>query len=211
MREGAVIDLDGTLLEGNSFKIYVLFVVKEAMKAFRLDLMAVTLFYVAARLLRLIPHATMKYRLLLLLDSFMVGERIARLVDILLQRLNVALYEEIKVWQRDGYFVCLATAAPECYAGTIVARLNLDACCATSSPMNKEEWHENRGEHKLEAVQALFAEKEILLRRVVTDHGDDMPLLEANRAGDNILVAPSAQFQKTLEQRGVAYRQFTQK
>lgn len=209
MREGAVIDLDGTLLEVNSFKEYVLFAVKETMKAFRLDLMAVTLFYVAARLLRLIPHATMKYRLLLLLDSFMSGERIARLVDILLQRLNVALYEEIKVWQRDGYFVCLATAAPECYAGAIAARLNLDACCATSSPMKVTwEWHENMGEHKLLAVQALFAEKEILLRRVVTDHGDDMPLLEANRAGDNILVAPSAQFQKTLEHHGVVYRQF---
>ena len=67
---------------------------------------------------------------------------------------------------------------------------------------------ENKGVVKLEGVQKLLADENLILSAVITDHEDDLPLLQFNRHGENILVYPKQSTVEKLDENSVEYSLF---
>ena len=99
-----------------------------------------------------------------------------------------------------GYEIILATAAPEGYVKILAQRLGINRFCAT-----KKNGPENKGEEKLKNVVGILSKENMELYAVVTDHHDDLPLLEYNTCGENYLMAPDRETRLELNSKKVRY------
>lgn len=180
-RKVTVVDLDGTLVQGNTLHLYL----RAALRClwWRRPLVALRVAaLMAARAVRLIPHSTMKYG-----AARAVGAHpavIARLKQT--AHLNPQVLKLIEERKAMGDTVLLATAA-----FTFYARELWDGDLVGSELAAGPE-AECRGEHKAAAVTAYLRQHRAGLACVITDHHDDLPLLRLNPAGPNYLIHPSA-------------------
>lgn len=157
------VDLDGTLITGNSLHEYIRCGLRHSSVSVRLCLVAL----LAARRLRLCSHLAMKRRVLALVkpdDEFKADftSRVRRMV-------RHSVEEEIERHLADGGTVLLATAAPETYVPLI-----WEGCYVCSDSRSEVEC---RGEEKLRRVRRFAEDTDGLLSVVITDHPDDLPLL----------------------------------
>lgn len=188
MKKAIVVDLDGTLLAANTFRDYLKFSYGEAFRTLHLQICCLLLFYAILRILRLISHAKMKYYILKITQNFVVEERIDRFVDLEMKKVRAEVIEILEEHKRIGSISILATAAPENYALPLSKRFYFDDCCATPIVHTAfVEWHENKGTEKLKNVLNILEKRHAQLDVVVTDHKDDLPLLNANHKGKNII------------------------
>ena len=202
MRKALAIDLDGTLLATNSFQDYLLFCGQAAVHSFRFDIALSIVCWVGLRKLRLIRHATMKHHLLNRTASFMQHkERLDLFVEHELISINRRSLKLVEQYRSRGYLLILTTAAPGLYAHALAENLHIDLCCATQLPSEVVigEWHENVGAQKVDSLRRLLLVHKAELAAVITDHYDDLPLLNYNE-GDNFVVAPSPKTQQMLSQ-----------
>ena len=169
-------DLDGTLSKVNTFTLFVKVFFRMSAVS-RLNLTGIVL----ARKLRFISHAGAKQRIVSLFrrkgDGAIIEKTVEKIVaNIRHDLLRIALASDLSV---------LATAAPSLYARTLAERLGFGDVVATPP-----EGPECRGEGKvamLRRIGVYFSDNVT----VYTDHYDDLPLLEVNSGGINILVNPS--------------------
>lgn len=179
-RKVTVVDLDGTLVQGNTLHLYLRAAVRCLWWRRPLTALRVAML-MAARAARLIPHSTMKYG-----AARAVGAHpavIARLKGT--AHFNpqvIKLLEERKVM---GDTVLLATAAFTFYARELwnSELIGSDLAAGPSE--------ECRGERKAAAVAAYLRTHRANLSCVITDHHDDLPLLRLNPTGPNYLINPS--------------------
>lgn len=179
----AVVDLDGTLICGNTLHIFARCALRDALRGGRLLDAAAISGLLALRLLRLCTHRTMKFGIL----------RRARLTDSLRARFVArvdkdrcpAVAARLDSLRKDGCTLLLATAAADVYVPWIWHGDFL----ATPVADNPER-RELRGLAKLAAVRRWCADHDATLYAVITDHADDLPLLTAG-SKLNILVNPS--------------------
>lgn len=175
-RKAIAVDLDGTLCLRNTFNIFLRQLVYA--HRFRLLRLAELCAWMGARRLRLISQARMKRHILgrfcppspTLVDS---------VVDTVWRHANPEVTALVDRCRREGYATILATAAPEAYVSAIARRFGLEYCIATPQPDSWKAWGEARGCAKRDAVVRLAEEKSLVLDIAVSDHADDMPLLEA--------------------------------
>lgn len=200
-----VVDLDGTLVDVNTFREYILFVTKQLLKQGKLLAAAKVITAVALRKTRFISHSEMKKRILVATRKIMTNDNLDLLVRGLLGRLNVDVFNKLERYRADGYRVLLATAAPEIYARSLAEALRFDGCVATSdvAPEN-EAWNENVGEVKLASVRDYVSSVEGHISVVMTDHYDDLPLMHYN-TGMNILVNPSEKTVSAISRHGIVF------
>lgn len=183
-RKVTVVDLDGTLVQGNTLHLYL----RAALRClwWRRPLVALRVAaLMAARVARLIPHSTMKYG-----AARAVGAHpavIARLKQT--AHLNSQVLKLIEERKAMGDTVLLATAAFTFYARELWEG-DLVGSDLAAGPET-----ECRGERKAAAVTAYLRQHRAKLACVITDHHDDIPLLRLNPSGPNYLIHPSA---KTL-------------
>ncbi len=157
------VDLDGTLITGNSLHEYIRCGLRHSSIWVRVCLVAL----LAARRLRLISHLAMKRRVLALIkpdDEFK-----ADLTSRVRCMVRHSVMEEIERHQAGGGTVLLATAAPETYVPLIWSG---DYVCS-----DRRSEVECRGEEKLRRVLRFADDTGVRLSVVITDHPDDMPLL----------------------------------
>lgn len=158
MKKAAIIDLDGTLIDANSFTMYVKHILA------RHPQVAI---WAALRKLRLLSHAAAKQHIL---RSKVSETEIDRIVNLLVARVR----PEVASIAEKCDIRILATAAPAIYARPLGERLGFTHVLATETG-----GAENMGEEKCrrvtELLQALDAEASV----IATDHEDDMPLLKA--------------------------------
>ncbi|MCQ2148423.1 MAG: haloacid dehalogenase-like hydrolase [Bacteroidales bacterium] len=134
-KQAVAIDLDGTLIMGNTFRDYLSFCGKKALACCRFDLCFVILWMVLLRRLRLVSHARMKRVLLLEMSVFFSQKgRLGAFVDEELQKLNPKVLAQIEAFRNQDFALALVTAAPVSYAQEIAARMCFDACLATPLP-----------------------------------------------------------------------------
>lgn len=181
-KQAIAIDLDGTLIMGNTFHDYLSFCGKKALACCRFDLCLVILWMVLLRKLRLVSHARMK-RVLLSETSVFFSQkgRLEIFVEEELQQLNPKVMAQIEAFRKQGFALALVTAAPVSYAQEMADRLCFDACLATPLPssLQQEMWQENKAEKKVEALQQWLVSEDLQLSAVITDHTDDLPLAQA--------------------------------
>lgn len=188
--ETLVIDLDGTLIDCNSFTEFVKHLFAQLPEA-RLKLFGI----VALRKLRLITHVAAKRRIVAMAHKYLQKVDIDKFIKKLSTHARPSLERRIQSADR----VILATAAPEIYAIPFAEVLGIKEVAAT--PDNGAE---NRGSVKLRNVEKAVVkfDRDTV---VITDHFDDLPLLKRNSAGQNILVNPSSTTLMHLKMAGIAF------
>lgn len=169
------VDLDGTLVDGNTLHLYIRAAIGEMMRGWRVGALGYTLGMLALRRLGLVSHRTMKFGIFgRIRHTPGLARRFAREagcrrradVDALIGRLR-----------EGGYEVLLATAAPAQYVrllwqGDFVAT-DMDAA---TNPGRTE----CRGDEKLRRVATYAAARGLTLTAAVSDDlTDDAPLLGA--------------------------------
>lgn len=182
-----VVDLDGTLIAGNSFHLWLRFLTLWALRNGRLRVLAGVMSAVVLRLLRRTSHAQLKRSVLLLSADVPIG-----VTEVFAQRVTSAVRPDVRsqvaVHAADGLSVVLVTAAPDFYLSDVAAALSADAVVGTPSAVNAG-WKEVVGESKWSRLTDLYG-SDVVIEVVYTDHADDLPLvLRANRA---VIVDPSA-------------------
>lgn len=181
-KQAIAIDLDGTLIMGNTFRDYLSFCGKKALACCRFGLCFVILWMVFLRKLRLVSHARMKKALLSETMAFFSQDgHLDAFLEEELQKLNPKVMAQIEAFRKQGFALAMVTAAPVSYAQEIAARLHFDACMATPLPSSQpqEMWHENKAEKKVESLQQWLVAEDLQLSAVITDHTDDLPLAQA--------------------------------
>lgn len=206
-----VVDLDGTLLTANSFEKYLVFVLKEGIKKFRIDQVIGVGWYVFLRKIRLVSHEIMKFHLLKITCGFMTNSRIRLFVrQCLCPLINEKVYSLCEKYKAEGYEICLSTAAPENYVAELFHRINLDYYLATPMPLSpQKQWRENVRVVKCKQTLEYLAKKNLELDVFITDHYDDTPLLEIPKA-KNILINPTDDTIKKLEEKNIKFEVLTE-
>lgn len=205
MRKGLVVDLDGSLMNTNTFQKYIVFIIKEAALVCRFDIVITLFYWVTLRKCRCITHEKMKYHILVKTCFFMNSQRLELFVDWLMNDINVSVRNILEAKKEQGYYICLSTAAPENYVRIISERLGLDGFCASSVPVDKEgDWYENVRDMKKNKTLNFLKDRDIKISVLMTDHYDDLPLLCENK-DYNYLVNPSLKTLKSCRMAGVSF------
>ncbi|MBO4753695.1 MAG: haloacid dehalogenase-like hydrolase [Bacteroidales bacterium] len=202
MRKALAIDLDGTLLSTNTFRDYLSYCGSAAFHNFKFGICLRIFWWVMLRKLRLVSHSRMKEALLDSTAAFMTQKsRLDHFVEKEMTYLNTRVQRIMEPYRNRGHLLVLATAAPAFYAHPIAEFLNMDLCCGTLLPSEVVigQWHECVGHHKVEALQRLLQVHKAEIDVVITDHSDDLPLLNYNSTGRNIVVGADSKTLATIQ------------
>lgn len=175
LRPLVAVDLDGTLVDGNTLHLYIRAATSEMVRRWRVGALGYTLGMLALRRLGLVSHRTMKFGIfghirhtqaLARRFSAEAGRRRRADVDALIGCLRA-----------EGYEVLLATAAPAQYVELLWQG---DFVATDMDPATNPGRTECRGDEKLRRVTAYAAERGLRLAAAVSDDlRDDAPLLGA--------------------------------
>ncbi len=185
-----VVDLDGTLIRGNSF----------SMLCKRLLLNDPTTFPTARiilkRKLRLISHEKAKQLILDLVEKSGRDGWYSQFMLDLQSSIRMPLYREIYRDVLQGKLVLLATAAPAFYVKDLCRNLKLTHYLATE--IGKPE---NKGEEKNRRVKWWVEKKDGVIRKIFTDNRDDLDLMFTGglHKADVFLVNPTVKSFNELE------------
>lgn len=168
MKKAIVVDLDGTLVDTNTFSRFTLALIRKPKMAMSVAMTAL------GRKIRLYSHADAKQRILRLADAKTDSRFIDHFVEQTVQNhLRDSVYSLALQEQKKGSLILLATAAPEMYASVLARYTGLDGFLATPTG-----GPENKGEVKARRVKQWLEENDASLEAVITDHADDLPLMQ---------------------------------
>jgi len=184
-----VIDLDGTLLAGNSFHVWAAYLLRGRFphlgRAARVRVSAAGALALGRRRLGMTDHDAFRIRLQELWAQAIDGDGGASeraVQEVLVRDVRPALRPLLKRVAGDRLDSLLATAAPSEYALGLGARLGFRHVVATP-PWGSGDLRATRGVRKREVVMARLIEAGWQGRplEVLTDHPDDLPLIEASQ------------------------------
>ena len=198
-----VVDLDGTILQGNSFRMFIRFLVGHLKERGAYTSLAKVIGLLAARKAGVISHVAMKYPIHRLGTQTMSDIDLTEFASQLVGALNQRLVRELDRLRSEGARIVLATAAPDLYIPYLFRHLNFDEWIAT--PLSGA--YDSYVETKRRLVCTLADERDWNIEAVVTDHDDDLPslLLPFVR---RILVNPTSTLKDALDTAGLDYEVF---
>ena len=174
---GAVIlDLDGTLIQGNSFHRWLLFVIMGGIRQLSYKNRILLVYDCLGRLFRMYSHSEMKRRTLARIYSLHTEDDICRFVDLWLVPIcSKVCINALIDWRHKGAYLVLATAAPDIYAEEIGRRFGFDKVVSSKwTPLKAFE--ECKCEEKMRRVCISIGSLEILA--MYSDNDNDIPLLK---------------------------------
>lgn len=204
MKKAIVVDLDGTLFTTNTFKHYIVFVVKNSL--YRLDVWTafiVSLFVLLRKIRLLSTHEEMKFLILRNTAIYSISSKMRHFVDSLKKYENKSVLNLIEEYRNKGYTTVLSTAAPKNYAMIVASDYGFDCFCSTEMPKGGE-WRENFNEQKKKNTFDLLNALDCDLSVFVTDHYDDLPLLRIPKER-NYLIYPSSKTKLILDENKIEY------
>ena len=174
---GAIItDLDGTLLRGNSMKVFMKWLPAVLLRRGCLGAAFSAVWWCLLRACRLTAHSTMKWHLTKVGRRHLEAADWEALAWLLATMLNPKVTEYIDSHPRCARYI--ATAAMAEYAVPLSRLLGYDGALATPFAEVEADYKELRGGEKLAAIEALLAEKGMRLEAFLTDHYDDLPVAQ---------------------------------
>lgn len=178
-----VVDLDGTLVLGNSFHEFLGSLWQRGGFSARRALLAVVLRRTLSRGVR--ARQLMKLRVIKLysrLDPTRAEAVLTGTVDACLAQISAPILSLVRARADAGWRVVVASAAPAVYAEALTGRLGFDACLASPMASDRPD-DELIGERKAAAVRVWLDEEMPTCAggsvpvMVVSDHRDDLPLM----------------------------------
>lgn len=192
----AFFDLDGTLIKGNSMKIFMKwFPLHLARKG---DITAATkvIWWISLRAFRLTSHARMKWNLTKIARKTLNPHDWEKIAERIMTFVNLDVDRFLNIRRQAGDCICLATAAPSEYAGIIAEKYGIRYVSATYFTLKFSDYFENKGIRKLNSIRNIIDTEGLRLTLFLTDHHDDLPTINAF-PGKTLLVNPS---KKTIDQ-----------
>ncbi len=200
-----VVDLDGTLLTGNSMKLLMRWLPKELWRK-RMPLKAAQASYwIALRGARLVSHRRMKWHLARIANRSLSDDDWSRFAASLLQAVNPAVMAHIASQKSKGACICVASAAMSEYVEPFSSMAGIDKQLSTPFTERYSDYTELRGTRKLQAIHNLLASGGYRISSFLTDHSDDLPTAAAYPA-ETLLVNPSAASAARFSEAGITNR-----
>lgn len=184
----AVFDLDGTLIAGNSFHLWILHLLRWSVLHGQWGVFIRLCWLSILRITRRIDHIELK-KSTLRLSLVVPTEQCQLFTKKLFAQVRPELLMRMQGHKQDGMLVVIATAALELYLVGFAELCGADQLLATSSVLT-DEWQENLKAQKLLSLQQVYGADAIICV-AYSDHSDDLPLLAA--AQEAIIVAPSSE------------------
>lgn len=203
MRKSLIIDLDGTLLNTNTFKDYIKYIFNDALMKRNFLINVQIIVYVILRKLRIISHECMKKHILKITTPFMSHEKLEKFTKTLYLKENLKVLDLLHKYKSQNYLCILSTAAPESYASIIANHYGFDNCIATSNYITSN-WMENVKENKKENTINFLKRNNASLNIFITDHYDDLPLLKIPKE-INTIVNPNIKTQRILKENHITF------
>lgn len=179
------LDLDGTLVCGNTLHIYIRCGLRQMLRRGRMLRLARSLGLLLARKAGLVSHVDMKFGIFSLIEP---DERLCRaFARIVAGQMNGHVKAKVEDYRTSGCRILLATAAPAQYVPLIWEGDFVATDMDTSRNRSRKEC---RGQEKLRRVRAYAEKNGLRLQTAISDDAvDDAPLLEA--AEERVLVKRS--------------------
>ena len=195
-----VVDLDGTLIDGNSLHLLMKWMIHVLSLSCKLSICSVAI----KRLLNIVSHIEMKREIIRMSESRLTDDDIMAFVKCLKGFVSEDVMARIISYSNQGYKIILATAAPDIYVAPSVSLLDFDGYVASDTDKLIKCREEMRGLAKGECAEAYANERNWKISVVMTDHEDDIPLLRMHDI-KRILVRPTKKLQDMLNQEGLIY------
>lgn len=162
-----------------------------SLKSFQLCIALHLIYAMTLRLIHIIPHHEMKRIILNATRDKIPDDELSIFAQRLTNSINGTVADICQRAHSNGHATILATAAPAIYADKIASISGFDYCIATQIPTDKN-WKEYSGHVKCREVEKIIKDKGYILSCVITDHSDDIPLMELckKNGGKTILVSP---------------------
>lgn len=175
LRGATFVDLDGTLLQGNSMRIFMRRLPAVLLSRRAPRAAAAALGWMVLRAVRLVSHRTMKWRLTRIARRHFEDDDWQDIAGRMLRRLNPRVEEYVNAPSRAQCARYIATAAIEEYTLPLARLLGYDGAIATPFTEIRDYYVETRGAAKRDAIRDLLDEKRLRLESFLTDHTDDLP------------------------------------
>ncbi len=179
LRGVTFVDLDGTLINGNSMHIFMRKLPGLLMKRGAYGSAIASLWWTGLRSLRLTSHRAMKWHLTKAARAHLEEADWEDLAGNILENVNPSVSDYIASRRERGCLTYIATAAAEEYTGPICRTLGYDGVLATQFTDSISEYRELNREAKHEAIEYLLESEHLRLESFLTDHTDDLPTAKA--------------------------------
>lgn len=173
------VDLDGTLLTGNSMHIFMRRLPRMLLGKRAVGAYMSCMWQLIMRSIRLKSHKSMKWHLMKTAREHIDDEDWNELAESLSGMVNQKVADYIRSRRDKGCLTYIATAAPEEYTFPLCHMLGYDGVLATSFSENFDDYEELNGDSKHEAIERLLLERGLRLESFLTDHSDDLPTAKA--------------------------------
>lgn len=178
-----IVDLDGTLFNGNTLHTYFKCAIRAMLKHRRVLNLAQAMVIMTARRLRLISHTRMKYSMLSLCHYDDASNQ--DFADRLRRGISTKVCDILTGYANSGHNILLATAAPDTYTYLMHEVAPVPLTDILSSRYGKgpdllprKETFELRGIAKADAVRHYCTQNNHTISAIITDHADDLPLID---------------------------------
>ena len=196
-------DLDGTLLHGNSLRIFMRRLPRTLLHRRAVGAAMLSLWWMGWRSLRCVSHRNMKWHLTGIARRNLLDEDWEEIATLIADDVNTRVVEYVDSPSRGNCEKYIATAAMSEYAIPLSRLLGYDGVVATQFTDDKSDYVEMRGIEKRDGIVALLNERHLRLESFLTDHSDDLPTatLFPNLT---ILVNPTRRIQTLFHHIGVS-------
>lgn len=201
-----MVDLDGTLLRGNSMKRLMRWLPKALWNARHPAEALLAIGWISLRGVRLVSHRRMKWHLGAIARRTLAPSDWNRFAkEELLPIVSTEVAAHIEALREKGAAVCVASAAMSEYVEPLCDILGYDHVLSTAHTNRFADYAELRGERKLLAINKLLAAGNYTLTRFLTDHSDDLPTATAYPEA-TILVNPSEKSAVLFAKAGISHK-----
>lgn len=195
-----VIDLDGTLIKGNSLVELTKFLAGKLFNNHQYKDLTALLISILKRRLKLIPHKLMKHKITELSLNNLTTDEINEFSEILSKKINRDIITLLETEPLKDYRILIATAATDLFMEAFIKRTGFPEIdyTATAFSNNLKNYKENKGVYKLDSVKRYLEDNNLECKAVISDHEDDLPLFKAFPS-EIYLVQPSPKTLKKVQ------------
>ncbi len=173
------VDLDGTLISGNSMHIFMKRLPRLLMKRRAPGAATSALWHIMLRRFHLTSHTKMKWHLTKIARRHLTDDDWGGLAELILQSVNTHVKHLVDSRRQLNCLTYIATAAIEEYSIPLCHQLGYDGVIATKFTDSIDEFGEMKGNAKHEAIDNLLTQENLRLESFITDHPDDLPTAKA--------------------------------
>lgn len=184
----AFVDLDGTLMKGNTWHFFARMMLRKALRKCRPLLFIRLNHRLWLRKRRRIAHADVKQFFARHSSRLLSEDEFKEFAKEMATHFNPEVLKLIEEARNAGALIVLATAAAGEYAPYVAKEADIRECICTPPAQQGKEYVECRGEIKADEAQALASRYGLPVSLVVTDHPDDMPLFRRFPEARHVLI-----------------------